>query len=382
MQLLSFVLGVLAAASASAESTKVWSHKPSKGFIDDPMAFDRGEGRFAYVHTDSAQFMKIVVVKTSSFKPETEIKVGDATLVPKGLHFTADGKRLVLIWMDGYKGTHGAMLYDLRSGKRLKKVGSATHAAVVGHKGKQLLVLTTTKATAQGGNDHTITAYHTGSFRRAGGGHVAVGADLNIKNLKLRLLYWEPGHASLVGMQKGKYDKKRDIRLPERGVRYDVLDRKIVWAEAPKDVVAWHRTTTMRPNHPGQLRFLEVSDDLKSLHYVDANNNLGKVATPVAWKIYEPKSLEQHESWDGKSLHFSMTVDPVNPDAVRRKKADAERVDIYRVDPGPKARPVGQVLTGKRLFSWEPGRRFFSYLVKLKGFSRGGREIRIYRVSR
>jgi hypothetical protein len=376
------VSAVLAAASAGAESTKVWSHKPDKGFIDDPMAFDGDEGRFAFVHTDSAQFMKIVVIKTSSFKPEVEIKVGDATLVPKGLHFTPDGRHLVFIWMDGYKGTHGAMLYALPSGKRLKKAGPATHAAVVAHKGKQLLVLTGVKTTGQGANDHTITAYHTKSFRRAGGGRITVEADLNIKKLKLRLLYWESGHASLVGMQKGAYDKKRDIRLPERGVRYDVLSRKVVWAEAPKEVVAWHKTTTMRPNHPGQLRFLEVSDDLKSLHYVDRNNNLGKVTTPVKWKLYEPKSLVQHESWDGRTLHFSMTVDPVNPDAVRRKKADAERVDIYRVDPGPKARPVGQVLTGKRLFRWQPGRRFFSYLVKLKGFSRGGKEIRIYRASR
>jgi len=125
-----------------------------------------------------------------------------------------------------------------------------------------------------------------------------------------------------------------------------------------------------------------VTDDLKGLHYVDLDNNLGSVTTPVEWKIYEPKSLEQAESWDGKTLYFSMTVDPVNPDAVRRKKADQERMDLYRLDPGPKATPLGQVLTQKRRFGWEGGRRFFSYLVKLKGFGRGGKEIRVYHASR
>ena len=42
-------------------------------------------------------------------------------------------------------------------------------------------------------------------------------------------------------------------------------------------------------------------------------NNLGSVKTPVAWKLYEPKSLVQAESWDGQQLHFSLTIDPVNP---------------------------------------------------------------------
>ena len=76
-----------------------------------------------------------------------------------------------------------------------------------------------------------------------------------------------------------------------------------------------------------------------------------------------------------------MTVDPVNPDAVRRKKADEERMDLYRLDSGPRATPLGQVPTGKRGFGWQAGRRFFGYLVKHKGFGRGGQELRIYRAS-
>jgi len=367
--------------SAQAESTKVWSSKPHKGFIDDPMAFDASGSRFGYVHTDSAQFMSIVVLKTSTFKPEVEIKVGDATMVPKRLVFSPDGTRLVFLWMDGYKGTRGALLYELPSGKMLKKLGPANHARVILYKGQQVLCLTTT-ASAAGATNHTVTAYRTKDFRRVAGGKTVVGADLSIKKPPIRLLYWEPGNATLVGMQKGVYDRKRDIRLPERGVRYDVLARKIIWAEEPKEVVAWTKATTMRPNHPGQLRFLEVSDDLQTLHHVDMNNALGSVTTPVKWSLYEPKSLEQSESWDGREIYFSMTIDPVNPAAVRRKKADLERMDLYRLDPGPKATPLGQVLTDKRRFAWKAADRHFAYLVKLKGFGRGGKEIRVYTVGK
>jgi len=376
------LLAAGAAGDARGDSAKLWSVKPDKGFIDDPMAFDANEGRFAYIHTDSATFLKIVVLRTSDFKPELEINVKEVTLVPKSLVFSPDGRRLVMLWMDGYKGTRGAMLFDLPSGKLLKKVGPATEASVILHRGKQVVALAQTQTSAAGANTYAVTAYSTDRFRRVSAGRTTVQADLMVKPPGVRLIYWEPGHATLVGMQKGKYDRKRDIRLPERGVRYDLLQRKVVWSEEPKDVVAWTKATTMRPNHPGQYRFLEVTDDLKGLHYVDLDNNLGSVTTPVEWKIYEPKSLEQAESWDGKTLYFSMTVDPVNPDAVRRKKADQERMDLYRLDPGPKATPLGQVLTQKRRFGWEGGRRFFSYLVKLKGFGRGGKEIRVYHASR
>jgi hypothetical protein len=73
-----------------------------------------------------------------------------------------------------------------------------------------------------------------------------------------------------------------------------------------------------------------------------------------------------------------MTIDPVNPDAVARRKADKERVDIYRIAPGPKAVPIGQVLTEGRRFAWVVGEAHFAYLRKLKGFDRGGNKIEIY----
>lgn len=378
----SFVLAVvgLCVTPAGAESTRVWRFKPDKGFIGDSMAFDAQESQFAYIHLDSAKFLKILVLKTSDFKQSAEIAIEDPAAIPKVLAFTPDGKRLVLIWADGFKGALGAMLFDLASQKLIKKVGPADSAAIVAHKGEQVVALTTTKADKAGATTHTVTTHRTVDFKRLAQGSVHVGADLQLAKPKLRLLYWEPGNVSLVGVQKGVYDRKRDIRLPERGTRYNVLLRKVTWSEEPKEVVAWTKATTMRPNHQGQVRFLEVSDDLKTIHVVDQDNNLGAVKTPVQWSLYEPKSLVQREAWDGQTLYFSMTIDPVNPDAVKRKKADKERMDLYRLDPGPRATPLGQVLTHKRTFTWAAGKRFLSYLYKLRGFGRGGKEVAIFKV--
>jgi hypothetical protein len=372
---------LIASASAVAKPTRVFQLKPDKGFIDDPMAFDSGETQLAYVHTDAGQFMNLVILKIPGYTKAQEIKLEDATLVPKRLVFTPDGKQLVLVWMDGHSGNQGVLLVDVASGKVGKKLGPENMADVATYGDEQVIALTTTKTDAKTNDTtYTVTALRTKDLKKVGQGKVVVQADQTLKSPELRVLYFEPGNLTLVGMKKGDYDKKRDIRRPEQAVRFDVLARKAIWRQEPQDVVQWTKATNMRPNHPGQYRFLEVSDDLKSIHTVDKNNELGEVKTPGDWSLYEAKSLVQAETWDGKTLYFSMTIDPVNPAAVKRKKADIERMDLYRFDPGPKSTPLGQVQTDKRKFGWTVGKTLFSYLRKLKGFSRGGNELEVWKI--
>ena len=69
--------------------------------------------------------------------------------------------------------------------------------------------------------------------------------------------------------------------------------------------------------------------------------------------------------------------------AVARKKADVERMDLYRIDESssaatPRVIPLGRVVTGKRGFKWVVGKQHFAYLRKLKGFGRGGNALEIY----
>jgi hypothetical protein len=381
--LIAFALLLLTVSSAQAK--KVWSTKAEKGFLDDVMAFGgENDARFAFIATDAAQLLTIRVLKTNGFVKEAEVKVEPPTVVPKQLAFTPDTTKIVLVYSDGSTGQQGAFLYELPSGALLKKIGPATAATLTIHKGEQAVSLVSTRTDAKNATTHQVQAFRTVDFKKLGAGTVAIGPDQTLKQPPVRLLYFEPGHLHLLGMMKGKYDKKRDLRLPERAVRWSVLARKEVWSAEPKDVLIWVKATNLRPNHPGQLRFVQVSDDLKKLQTVDGDNELGSVSLPIPWKLYEPKSLEQAESWDGKSLWFSMTIDPVNVDAVRRKKADKERVDLYRLDPGQKAAPLGSVLTDKRKFRWTVGggARYFAYLRKLKGFGRGGSELEVHELGR
>jgi hypothetical protein len=369
--------------SGRADPAKLWSFKADKGFVDEPMAFSADDSRFAYIHTDAAEFAKVVVLRTDSLKPEKELKLEDPSRVARQLAFTPDGTRLVLVWADGHSGAQSAAIYDLESGKLVgKKLGPATSAAITTCGDEQCLALTTSKTTPQGVATHSVTAFRTKDAKRLGAGTATVQADQTLKSPPVRLLYFEPGNLVLVGSEKGKFDKKRDIRLPDRVVRWSLLTRKELPAEQPKELLEWTKAINMRPNHPGQQRFVQVSEDLKQLLLVGQDNAIAKVSVPVTWKLYEPKSLIQTESWDGKALLFSLTIDPVNPDAVRRKKADKERLDLYRITDGTKVSPLGRVDTGKRGFLWVVGSRHFSYLRRLKGFGRGGSEVELHKIEK
>ena len=385
--ILAAVLSCLLSTAVAAESKKVWSFKPDKGFVDDPMAFDAKDAHFAYIHTDMASFLKVVVLKTAGFAPHKELVIKDTDITPKRLVFTPDSKRLVVLFKDG-KGERGAMVFDLDKGTMVKRLGPANNLEVVSYKGDQCLSQTRIKPDRRGNKHHTIEVFRTSDLKRVARARVTIQADLTLKRPPVRLRYWEPGHLSFVGTRRGKYDKKRDIRLPDVAVRYEVMTKKETWKHTPKKLMKWSLAlNTLRPANRVRFRFVAVSDDHKELYYVDRNNGLHTISLPVKWVLYEHASLVHAESWDGKTLYFSMTIDPVNKPAVARKKTDKERMDLYRLDPGPKVTPLGKVFTGRRRresqarrFTWKVGQGHFSYLRKLKGFGRGGSEVSIHKM--
>ncbi len=378
------VAGMLWTTAATAEP--LWTYKPDKGFVDDPIAFSPDGEMLVYFHTDSATFTKMVLVKMSeAFKVTRVIDLADANMVPRRVAFTPNSKRVVLIWMDGYKGTLAATTYSVATGKPGKTYGPTNYTELVRVRGKQVIALTTLKELRKGGAWHRTTFINTEDGKKVTFLKTKVKADFTLPEPPVRVISWEPGHRSFIGLRPGKYDKKKDIRLPDVGLRYNLLQQKEVWAEAPKDLPAWELAIKMRPGHEGQMRYMEVSGDLKKLYYVDEKNGLVELQGKVPWAKYDHESLKQWESWDRQTLFFSLTVDPVNPAAVARKKEDPERVDIYALNRAGDLKLLGKVMTGRKKgratitkFGWSVGAKNFAYLKKLKGFARGGKELQIY----
>lgn len=369
-----------AAAQIIAKPIKpLFKVAPERGFIDDALAFDASGQRLAYIHSDSATFLDVIVLGVPSWKQELKIAVAGATKVPHRLLFSADGTRLIFIWADTRSGKQGVQLFDLtKNGKLLKEVKDASKIAVVEHGGQQVIAVATEKQDRKGNNAVTLGLHRLKDLKRLKRAALQVGSDNLIKRPPVRLLYWDPGMVQLVGMKKGKYDKKRDVRLPDIATRWDLARKKEIWSAEPKDLVLWNRALTFRNSHPGQYRFVHVGESQQNLFLSTRNNDLSKVKVPVKWGLYEPRSLKQRESWDGKTLYFSLTIDTVNAEAVARKKADAERADLYSLDASGTLKSLGRIFTDKRRFGWAVGGERFAYLRKLKGFGRGGKALEIY----
>ncbi|MBW2734239.1 MAG: hypothetical protein JRH20_17765 [Deltaproteobacteria bacterium] len=368
----------LLSLTGQANAKPLWSFSPDKGFVDDPIAFSASGTHMAFILSDSATFMDVAVLELSSQKIIKRLPLGAISHVPQGLHFL-DDNTLLWIWSDSQKGNQGAGLIWLDGKKRRKRqIKGATRLQLVAYEGAKVLAAATRQDKKGGGYKMRVQLHRLSDLRRIRAASVTVRADATLKRPALRVLYWGPGFTTLVGLKRGKFDKKRDLRLPDAAVWFDVLRRREITAYTPQKLVSWTQALEMREAHGQQRRFLHVDQNLKPLYLVSERNHPTPLATPVAWRLYEPKSLAQRESWDGKDLFFSMTIDPVNPDAVARKKADKERADIYRVDATGKPVILGKVLTGKRGFTWVVGKNHFAYMRKLKGFARGGKSIEVH----
>lgn len=93
---------------------------------------------------------------------------------------------------------------------------------------------------------------------------------------------------------------------------------------------------------------------------------------------YDPKSLQGVINADG-SAWLLFKVDPVNQDAVARKKADPEYVDIFRVAAdGKTATRKARVLAhGVRMRFGAVGDKFW-LVERNNGFERGGKWLALY----
>ncbi|MFH1129698.1 MAG: hypothetical protein V1754_00055, partial [Pseudomonadota bacterium] len=133
-------VSVFAPKLGIAETKRLWGFAPETGFVDDAMAFDVEEKRFAYVHTDSSSFLHIQIVAIGTFENLRKIEIKDPNRVPRMMDFTSDGNRLVFIWMDGYSGQNGAMLFDVTTGKLLKELRQGGDMSFLSVKGEKVLI--------------------------------------------------------------------------------------------------------------------------------------------------------------------------------------------------------------------------------------------------
>jgi hypothetical protein len=378
--------GTASAEQALAQPAFVF--KPAKGFIDDPFAVDGEQERLAVLRTDSASFALMEMVDLSTGKTQRTFRAGN----PQQLFdrvLIAPGGGTVVISRDPGNGRRLAQYFSA-DGKAAGLTTPATDFGTMVRGGRRYLVAWDRRPGPGGETTFTVTQYQLAGLRRTAGPHVyATGKDGRLVRPPLKIVGWQDGYAQVMGQRPGDYDKQQDVRQPDRAGIFDVLSGSFVADSAIADVLGWAAAAQLRQTRPNRALMAVLSDDQDGVVLVDAYGRRDPLPLEARVANYQARSLSEQEDFAAHTLYFSLSLDPLNPDALRRQKADKAYLDLYRVrhEPLPAARgPTApettallRVALDDRPVSWVVGGQFVALLRKHKSFSRGGTELEVYR---
>ena len=348
------------------------------GFVDDAIAF--ADQRIAYVIADGSAKTELHVMEPN--KQEVVLDLAGFTLHP--LSLTLVGPRVFVVGLDEHDEQIGAMIESpppprvapakaaepsVAKGKVLWRVGPATHITVIDREGKQRIAV-----------DRVTGTRHDVELDSLDGGHrIAAGhLDADGKTNDFRVNHWSDGWTKAHGIKGGEWDRKENQRTADQEATYDLVTNK--FDKHPiGDLFEQRKRFQVLADANGSLDFVRMSWDNANLVAWHA----GK-ATPIeldqALGQYDPKSLQGAVLADGTSW-IALKVDPVNPDAVARKKADPEYLDIFKAGADGKAIRKMRVLSTGTRFRMIVIEDRIGLLERSSGFDRGGKSLTIYTIN-
>jgi hypothetical protein len=390
------VLAFLPLLSLSAHAREAADPKPlepaasikpaaGEGYFDEVFGVDDAGQQLAAIRGDGATFSKIEIYDlaatpaklTASFDPPAKLTITRLEPLPPG-------KGIVLIGRE--KPDESAPVYAMlvdTAGKVVAKVGPVTafeRPPTDGSARGGLLVAFDRKPSGHGAEaSYTITPYTLATLAPAGkarGYHTDVAGEL--KGPGVRLVGFYEGYTRILGERLGAYDKASDMRHPPKKAVIDALSGKPVGETEITDPVGWAITGQLRRDHPGQSLFVDLNQDGSGVDVIDAMGKKVPAALTVPFRLYDPKSLLFEEGPAPNALTFGIAVDPLNPDAIKRKKAEMPMLDLYAADTADgvvKAR--GRVFT-PRPVTYRVRAHTLVVLKRFKSFARGGDEFQVF----
>jgi hypothetical protein len=389
------VIVVAAASSASAQpkpvapplvgGTEVIKLTTPAGFIDDVVTAD-GD-RLGYVIADSASKAELHVVSLTS-KQEHVVDLAPITLHPIAVQLV--GTRAFVVGMDEGKQVGALVELDAKlKGKAVYTIAPATHITVITRDGKPRIAVhrvTSTSASTR----HAIEVLALENGRRVG---AARSLDLDLgklhKALDFRVNHWSDGFTRAHGVKGGEWDRKENQRTPDVEATFDLVTGKLVDRKPIGDLFEQRRrfqalaeiagsTASPAPAVASRLDLVRLGWDHKGiLAWRAGKPHPIELDQPLA--TYDAQSLQGSVAPDG-SAWLALKVDPVNAEAVARKKADVEYLDVFRAGPDGKAIRKARVLaSGIRHRFGVAGDRFW-LIERNQSMERGGKSLTVYQL--
>jgi hypothetical protein len=355
--------------------------KPESGYFDDVFAVDAEGRRLAAVRTDGATFAKLEVfdLAAAAAAPVSSIDLPTEALAVEALYLVSDGKGIVVIARQGTADA-GALWATLlnAAGREVAHVGPAV---AFGRPPEPLLVALDRRSAAHGAVTYTVTPYALETLAPAGKPRTyqADGEGM-LKAPPARLMGFFRGYTRAVVERPGAYDKKTDVRGAPRTAVLETLAGKLTDESEIADVMAWAAAVRLRAEHPDRGLFAALNPDDAGVDIVDAMGKRVPAELAIPFRLYEPKSLRDQEGPEPGTFRFSLAIDPLNPDALKRRKADLPMLDLYAVDPSQGSSKLRARVFVPRPVTWRAAGGRLVVLKRFKSFTRGGDELQIYDV--
>ena len=380
------VLGGLASAVASAQpkpnapalvgATESLKLTAPAGFIDDAIASD--DQRLAYVVADGSAKAELHVV-TLANQQEVVVDLAPITLHPIALRLT--GPRVFVIGTAD-DGNQTAALVELAATSKTKpagtvvyKVGPATDITVVTRDGHPRIALHRATSLKTGiRHEVELDSLETGK-RLAAGRPLEIDLNDTNKAIELHVNHWADGMTRAIGIKGGEWDRKENQRTPDVEATYDLATGQFGDRHPIEDLFEQRKRFQTLADAGGVLDFVRMAWDNASIT-VWRNGKATSIDIDQPLPTYDPKSLQGVVVADG--AWFVLKVDPVNADAVARKKADPEYLDVFRVGADNKAIRKARILATGLRHRFGVANNQFWLLERSSGFDRGGRTLTLY----
>jgi hypothetical protein len=373
------LVGLAAAANANEPINKhpnplATYPAPSSGFIDDAFAIREDGKAIAWLTTNGASESTLHIAELGA--APHDITGLPATVV--ALHWLSSD-RILIVTHDSARHTVSGQVYT-EKGPSKEKLGPAS-AIALSRIGDKAAVIAFTRAEKRS-PDNAVMAYDHENLKLLAKKVLRNGPDGRLMHPAgpFKPLWWYDGNTAVATLKAGEFDKARDMRRPDRFARLQIFDNKLLEEHDIEDVIEFTRIANEHDSHPGEEAFVHLSEDHQKLLLTDGLLE-NEIQLPRPLALYDAETL-RYQILDGNRVAFSMTIDPVNPAAVKRQKADPDDLDLYFADRHSRAVTPQVRLSGQgRPNAWRIAGARIGVLRKSKGFDRGGVSLEIYDLS-
>ena len=228
---------------------------------------------------------------------------------------------------------------------------------------------------------HSVAVYNIGTGKLIGKKtNLELNADDKNEELDFTLKFWANNFTVAVGIKGGVWDRKENQRSPDFEGHYEMPTRTFSKRLEIKDVRAHRERMFRMVKYAKRMQDIVVKHNLSGLDLV-SNGEFTPVTLSEPFHHYDPSTLVVQPATSG-TMFFSITIDPVHPDAAAKRRAVKPWTDLYEYDlrTGKATRRARLLAKKGRRHAWRANASHWAVMPRHIGFDRGGSEMQIYRL--